>query len=68
MNLVLRTVNDDLVVTITNYIAVNSGRVESNGIGLQTCNKLVQSMGGEFSKSRTKETFTAEVVLPLITE
>ena len=68
VNLVLRTVNDDLVVTITNYIAVNSGRVESNGIGLQTCNKLVQSMGGEFSKSRTKETFTAEVVLPLITE
>ena len=58
----------DLVVSITNYIATHSTRVESNGIGLQTCNKLVQSMGGEFSKSRTKETFTAEVVLPLITE
>lgn len=59
---------EELHVTITNYIATHSNRVESNRIGLQTCHKLVHAMGGEFNQSRTKHTFTAEVLLPLIPE
>jgi hypothetical protein len=39
--------------------------VESNRIGLQTCHKLVEAMGGEFNQSRTKDTFTVEVLLPV---
>ena len=56
---------DELTVTITNHINPAQNRVESNRIGLQTCQKLVSTMGGEFSQSRTKDTFTVEVLLPL---
>ena len=59
------TEDDELIVTITNYINQSQTRVESNRIGLQTCQKLVAAMGGEFSQSRTKETFSVEVLLPL---
>lgn len=59
---------DELIVTISNRINPNQARVESNRIGLQTCHKLVAAMGGEFNQSRTKETFTVEVLLPLCTE
>ncbi len=60
-----RTEQEELVVTISNFINPAQPRVESNRIGLQTCHKLVHAMGGEFSQSRTKETFTVEVLLPL---
>lgn len=56
---------EELTVTITNHIRQGATRVESNRIGLQTCHKLVAAMGGEFNQSRTKETFTVEVLLPL---
>ena len=56
---------DELTVSIRNHIRQSATRVESNRIGLQTCNKLVAAMGGEFNQSRTKETFTVEVLLPL---
>ena len=56
---------DELIVTISNHIKLSSPRVESNRIGLQTCHKLVEAMGGEFNQSRTKDTFTVEVLLPL---
>ena len=56
---------DELIVTISNHINQTGNRVESNRIGLQTCSKLVAAMGGEFSQTRTKDTFTVEVLLPL---
>lgn len=59
---------DELIVTISNHINQNQTRVESNRIGLQTCHKLVAAMGGEFNQSRTKETFSVEVLLPLHVE
>ena len=58
--------HEDIRVVITNHIAVHSDRVESNRIGLQTCHKLVHAMGGEFSQHRTRETFSVEVLLPLM--
>ena len=64
----LEVEGEELVVTIGNYIASQAGRVESNRIGLQTCDKLICAMGGEFHQRRTKETFTVEVLLPLIPE
>ena len=57
---------DELIVTISNRINPQQARVESNRIGLQTCHKLVAAMGGEFNQTRTKETFSVEVLLPLI--
>ena len=59
---------EELTVTICNRIRQDTNRVESNRIGLQTCHKLVAAMGGEFNQSRTKETFTVEVLLPVYTE
>ena len=56
---------EELTVTICNRIRQDANRVESNRIGLQTCHKLVAAMGGEFNQSRTKETFTVEVLLPV---
>ena len=63
-----QTEDGELVVTIGNQINPARQQAESNRIGLQTCHKLVRAMGGEFSQSRTKETFTVEVVLPLYGE
>ena len=56
---------EELIVTISNRINQSKTRVESNRIGLKTCQKLVDSMGGEFSQHRTKDTFSVEVLLPL---
>lgn len=60
-----RSDRDELIVTISNRISQTGNRVESNRIGLQTCHKLVHAMGGEFNQSRTRETFSVEVLLPL---
>lgn len=57
--------NGRLHITISNSIPRHQTRVESNRIGLQTCQKLVATMHGEFRKTQTEETFTAEVILPL---
>ena len=66
--ILMKPEREDLHISITNHIALQSNRRESNRIGLQTCHKLVAAMGGEFSQRRTKQTFTAEVLLPLIQE
>ena len=60
-----RVDRDELTVTICNHIRQSATRVESNRIGLQTCHKLVAAMGGEFNQTRTKDTFSVEVLLPL---
>ena len=65
--IVQKIVDGELQITITNFIPAQTVRVESNRIGLQTCQKLVQAMGGEFGQSRTKDTFTVDVILPLHT-
>lgn len=57
-----------LKITISNAILTSSPRVESNRIGLKTCEKLLTAMGGQFFQSRTGDTFTAEVTLPLIAD
>ena len=54
-----------LYIRITNTILAGASRVESNKIGLKTCEKLLGSMGGSFRQRRTTDTFTAEVALPL---
>ena len=54
-----------LTVSIVNFIRSGGSQVESNKIGLKTCEKLLSAMGGGFHQSRTADTFTAEVALPL---
>lgn len=63
---ILRNVeNGRLHITISNAICLKQQPVESNKIGLQTCQKLLESMGGEFRKTQTESSFTAEVILPI---
>lgn len=57
-----------LVVRISNAIRANDQRVESNKIGLQTCQKLIVTMGGSFHKQQTQSDFTVEFTLPLYPE
>ena len=54
-----------LHMAITNAILAGGNRVESNKIGLKTCEKLLSAMGGSFRQSRDAGTFTAEVRLPI---
>ena len=56
---------NQLAITMTNAILTSANRVESNKIGLKTCEKLLLAMGGGFRQSRAADTFTAEVSLPL---
>ena len=55
---------DELHVCISNYVRATAGRVESTKIGLQTCEKLLTSMGGCFRRRQEAGQFTAEVILP----
>lgn len=57
--------NSTITVTVRNYLSKAAGQVESTKIGLKTCEKLLDAMGGCFRQSRGEDTFTAEVVLPL---
>lgn len=59
---------EKLYVTLSNQIAQSSGQVESTNIGLKTCERIMQLMGGTFRTCRTEETFRAEAVLPLYRE
>lgn len=54
-----------LVMEVSNAIPATQQRVESNKIGLQTCQKLIVTMGGSFEKRQTEEVFTVEFSLPL---
>lgn len=63
---VLQTVEQGrLHVTVSNAIAQQDNRVESNKIGLQTCQKLIEAMDGEFHRTQTEDSFTVEVILPV---
>ena len=42
--------------------------MESTNIGLKTCERILQLMGGTFRTCRMEETFRAEAVLPLYRE
>lgn len=57
-------VGNELHVCISNYVRATAGRVESTKIGLQTCEKLLTSMGGRFLRRQEGGLFTAEVILP----
>ena len=54
-----------LRIVISNAVRASDRQVESNKIGLQTCRKLITTMGGQFRKRQTGTDFTVEVLLPL---
>ncbi len=68
VNALIEGEQDKLTVYLSNYIRLRADRVESNRIGLQTCEKLVKAMGGSFGTCRDQQSFSAEISLPLIRE
>ena len=54
-----------LVTEITNTVLERSSPVESNKIGLKTCEKLLSAMDGVFTQERNGAFFTARFSLPL---
>ncbi|MCD8383090.1 MAG: HAMP domain-containing histidine kinase [Clostridiales bacterium] len=55
-------------ITLTNQIRPDPNPVESTNIGLKTCERIVQEMGGAFSAERKGELFAVELTLPLINQ
>ena len=53
-----------LSVSMSNAVAKDGPRVESTKIGLRTCEKIMDAMGGSFTTHLENERFTAKFVLP----
>lgn len=57
-----------IVIIIANGIAESAKKVESNKIGLKTCEKICRSFNGEFVYQELDERFVARVLLPIAKE
>ena len=59
-------INDgELSLCISNHISRSMDNVESTKIGLRTCEKIMQAMGGSFTVAKDAEHFAAELKLPV---
>ena len=56
--------DNELSVCISNHVAKNVTRVESTKIGLRTCQKIMDHMGGKFLTHFDDEHYAAEFTLP----
>lgn len=52
-------------ISVTNTVRSGGERVESNKIGLRTCEKILSQMGGRLVRSQSGGKFTAEARLPV---
>ncbi len=55
---------DTLVICLSNTVREDPGQVESNRIGLRTCEKILRQMGGTFSRTQEGALFSATLTLP----
>lgn len=60
--------NNMLIVGMKNHVLVESRRVESNKIGLKTCEKICNDLGGSFETLDEEQTFTVNLSLPVFEE
>lgn len=52
-------------ITLENQIRPDPNPVESTNIGLKTCERIVEQMGGAFHWEKADDRFRAELILPL---
>jgi len=57
---------EQIVIKLSNVIADSAKKVESNKIGLKTCEKICQSFGGKFVYHEAEQKFFVEVYLPVV--
>lgn len=53
-----------LLLCLSNYILADTPRTESTKIGLASCRKIMETMGGSFHTLSDDEHFSAELILP----
>ena len=56
---------DELTVVFSNAVRRGGSRVESSKIGVRTCEKLMQVMGGRFTVTSDADHYAAEFALPI---
>ena len=61
-----RLEGDKLSITVSNRVARSLDRVESTKIGLRTCEKILEAMGGRFEVQKDEEHFAASLILPTV--
>ena len=54
-----------LSVCVSNTVSRHAPMVESTKIGLRTCEKIMEAMGGSFTTRREEDHFAAEFTLPV---
>ena len=64
----MRIRKDKLVIIIENRILEDTSGAESNGIGLKTCTKIMEQLGGSFESFIEKDKFISRIELPIIKE
>ena len=57
-----------IIVRMMNGVLTESRKVESNKIGLKTCDKICSDMGGEFTYSDEGQIFTVKLTLPIFVD
>ena len=63
-----RVEDGQMMIDMVNGVPDRPNRVESTKIGLQTCRKIVQDMGGVFETQMEDGKFLAEIALPCVKE
>ena len=58
-----RIEKEHLVISFANMVASGDSHAESNGIGLKTCTRIMEQMGGRFESSLEGDSFTATVYI-----
>lgn len=59
-----KVADKNIIVLAKNRIREDSRSVESNKIGLKTCEKICKDMGGEFKYQDEEQEFTVKITLP----
>lgn len=65
VSLSIQEKNDFAVIKIMNYIPEVRKKVESTNIGIKTCIKICEAMGGNFTCKEDKQSFSVTITLPL---
>ncbi len=58
--------DDNLVISFENAVLAGENRAESNGIGLKTCAKILEEMGGIFESTMKDGRFIATIGIPIV--
>ena len=55
-----------LKIQIKNYNTIKIQQAESTKIGLKTCQRIMEILGGDFIHMRNKDSFIIQVIMPII--